>query len=172
MYTVVEVSERLNVSKVTIYSKLRKFKDKVVMKHGQRWINDELFKIIKEDLKLKDIDIDTLNDDIAMDIDNIDNIEFTNNKEDLVNFNKDLINTLIEQLNIKDKQMEAKDIQISELHHLIENSQVLLKQEKEVNQLQLEEHLQELDLKLNDVKEKMEQRKTEKKKGLFEKIFK
>ena len=53
---------------------------------------------------------------------------------------------------------------------------MLLKQEKEVNQLQLEEHLKKVDLKLNDVKEKMEQRKEEQekeqKKGLFKSLFK
>lgn len=165
MFTVEEVSEQLKVSKVTIYSKLKKFDNMVVIKQGKKYITDELLRTIKDDLKIKendnnnlniDMDNNTLNDEISADM-------------DLININKDLINALLDQLKEKDKQ-------ISELHALIENNQVLLKQEKEVNQLQLTEHIQELDLKLNDVKNKMEQRKEqqekEQKKGLFERIFK
>ncbi len=156
MYTVEEVSKQLKVSKVTIYSKLKKFNNLVVLKQGKKYITDDLFKLIQDDLKVKNADNNiNLNDEIATDT------------EDLINLNKDLVNTLMEQLREKDRQ-------ISELHKLIENNQVLLRQEKEVNQIQLEEHIRELDIKLNDVKENMNKRKEEqqeKRKGLLKKCM-
>ncbi|KFX54734.1 hypothetical protein HYH39_17860 [Clostridium botulinum] len=163
MYTVEEASKQLKVSKVTIYSKLKKFDTMVVLKQGKKYITDDLFKLIQDDLKVRNADNNNLNlnnninlnDEIAMDT------------EDLINLNKDLVNTLMEQLREKDRQ-------ISELHKLIENNQVLLKQEKEVNQIQLEEHIRELDIKLNDVKENMDKRKEEqqeKRKGLLKKCM-
>lgn len=54
------------------------------------------------------------------------------------------------------KQLDEKDKQISELHKLIENSQILLKEEqkKSEQQLYLAEHFEEVDNKLQDLKEK------------------
>ncbi|HBJ2623693.1 hypothetical protein FDB24_16720 [Clostridium botulinum] len=161
MFTVEEVSELLKVSKVTIYSKLKKFDDKVVLKQGKKYITDDLINLIKNDLKIKNFDNNNLNIDNNI---NSLNDEIATDTDDLINLNKDLINTLIEQLKEKDRQ-------ISELHKLIENNQVLLKQEKEVNQLQLEEHIKDLDFKLNGVKEKMEKRREEKT-GFFKSLFK
>lgn len=166
MYTVEDVSEKLSVSKVTIYSKLKKFDDMVVLKQGKKYITDDLFNLIKEDLKFKNTENDNLNIDNER---NSLNDEIATDTDDLINLNKDLLSALIEQLRQKDKQIEK-------LHGLIENNQVLLKQEKEVNQLQLEQHIKELDVKLNNAKDKMEKRREdqqqEKKKGLFEKFLK
>lgn len=160
MFTVEEVAEKLSISKVTVYSKLKKFNDDVVLKQGRKYITEELFNLIKDDLKLKNMvngeeNEKKLNDEISTD------------KEELINLNKDLIAVLMDQLNQKDKQIEK-------LHALIENNQVLLKQEKEVNQLQLEQHIKEFDIKLNNAKDNMEKRREEqeKKKGLLERIFK
>lgn len=165
MYTVEEVSEQLNVSKVTIYSKLKKFDDMVVLKQGKKYITNDLLNLIKNDLKLKDTDNNNLN--IDKDINSL-NDEIATDTEDIVNLNKDLINALIGQLKEKDKQIEK-------LHGLIENNQVLLKQEKEINQLQLEDHIKAVEVKLNNAKANMEMRKesqkSEKKKGFFQRFF-
>lgn len=109
LYDVEEVASKLNVSKQTIYSKLKlkMFKDKVLIKQGKSYIDDDLF-----------------------------------------NLNKDLINTLIEQL-------KEKDSQIHQLHKLIENNQVLLKEKSQKDLLQLEEHFSELDNKLIDLRQQM-----------------
>lgn len=164
MYSVEEVSEQLNVSKVTIYAKLKKFNNMVVIKQGKKYIDTELFNLIKNDLKSKDNNNNNLNSDIN----DILNDEVATDTDDLININKDLINALLEQLKEKDKQ-------ISELHKLIENNQILLKHDKEVNQLQLEEHFNEFNLKLNDVKNKMDQRKEEQlheqKRGFLKKML-
>lgn len=161
MYTVEEVAEQLKVSKVTIYSKLKKFDSMVVLKQGKKYITDDLFNLIKNDLKFKDDDNDDLNNE-----NNTSNLnsEVATDKEDLIKLNSDLINALL-------RQLEEKDKQIAELHKLIENNQVLLKQEKEVNQLQLEEHIKDLDIKLDDVKLRMEQRRSGKQKSFLNKIF-
>ena len=85
-------------------------------------------------------------------------------EDGLLNLNKELIDNLLEQLKEKDKQ-------ISELHRLIENNQILLKEEqkKSEQQLYLAEHFEEVDNKLQDLKEKMEQKRNYRK-SLF-KIF-
>lgn len=156
MFTVEEVAEQLSVSKVTIYAKLKKFDDRVVLKQGKKYITEELLSLIKQDLKVKEVENNSLNNDDTKEY--VDS-EIASDRDDLINLNKELIKTLIEQLDSKDRQLEEKDKQITELHKLIENSQVLLRQEKQANQLQLEEHLKEVDLKLNDVKERMDHRK-------------
>ena len=157
--TVEETAIQLGVSKTTIYNKLKlkDFKSRIVKKQGKSMIDDDLFKLIQEGLKYQN----------QFDYDNIDfdtNAETSIDEDDLLNLNKELIENLLEQLKEKDKQ-------ILELHKLIENSQILLKEEqkKTDQQLYLSEHFEEVDNKLQDLREKMEQKRNEKK-GLF-KIF-
>jgi hypothetical protein len=167
MLTVDDVSKELSVSKVTIYAKLKKFNDKVIVKQGKKYITEDLFNLIKEDLKVKDI----LKDDLKVgNNDEAGNAEIAMDNDDLINLNKDLINTLIEQLKVKDLQLEEKDKQIQELINLNKNNQVLLKNEQDKKQLQLEEHFEELDEKLQNIKENMLKKK-EQKKGFFD-LFK
>ena len=155
--TVEETAIQLGVSKTTIYNKLKlkDFKSRIVKKQGKSMIDDDLFKLIQEGLKYQNqFDYDNIDFDI--------NSETSIDEDDLLNLNKELIENLLEQLKEKDKQ-------ISELHKLIENSQILLKEEqkKTDQQLYLSEHFEEVDNKLQDLREKMEQKRN-KKKGLFE----
>lgn len=115
-------------------------------------IDDDLFKLIQEGLKYQNqFDYENIDFDI--------NAETSIDEDDLLNLNKELIKNLLGQLKEKDKQ-------ISELHKLIENSQILLKEEqkKTDQQLYLAEHFEKVDNKLQDIREKMEQRKNNKKK--------
>jgi hypothetical protein len=157
--TVEEVAIQLDVSKTTIYNKLKlnEYKELIIKKQGKSMVDDDLFNLIKDSLKVKNI---VENEEIENDIDQ----ELAMDEDGLLNLNKELISNLLEQLKEKDKQ-------ISELHKLIENSQILLKEEqkKTEQQLYLAEHFEEVDNKLQDLREKMEQRKNDKK-GLF-KIF-
>lgn len=167
MFTADEVAEKLGVSKVTVYAKLKKFEHKVAIVQGKKSIDDELFNLIKQDLKVKDIvrDSFTKSNDSAQS-----NEDIVKDNSELISINKDLTDTLIKQLDQKDKQIEELNNRIAELHKLIENSQVLLKEEQKKNtsQLLLEEHLENLDSKINDVRERMENRKDlQKKKGFF-----
>lgn len=157
--TVEETAIQLGVSKTTIYNKLKlkEYKSKIVKKQGKSMVDDSLFNLIQENLKVQN---EVENKEIENDV----NAEISIDEEGLFNLNKELIENLLNQLKEKDKQ-------IAELHKLIENSQILLKEEqkKSDKQLYLEEHFEEVDNKLQDLREKMEQRKNDKKS--FFKIF-
>ena len=146
--TVEETAIQLGVSKTTIYNKLKmkEYKSKLVKKQGKSMVDDSLFNLIQEGLKVQ-------NEEIENDV----NAETSIDEDGLLNLNKELIDNLLEQLKEKDKQ-------ISELHKLIENSQILLKEEqkKSEQQLYLAEHFEEVDNKLQDLREKMEQKRNEK----------
>jgi hypothetical protein len=157
--TVEETAIQLGVSKTTIYNKLKlkEYKSRIVKKQGKSMVDDSLFNLIQESLKVQN---EVENKEIENDV----NAEISIDEDGLLNLNKELIDNLLEQLKEKDKQ-------IAELHKLIENSQILLKEEqkKKDQQLYLAEHFEEVDNKLQDLREKMEQKRNEKK-GLF-KIF-
>nr|BDA23758.1 hypothetical protein CPBEC1_29680 [Clostridium perfringens] len=115
-----EVARELKVSKTTVYNKLKfkEFKFKVVKKQGKSMIDEDLFNLIKDSLKVQnkveykdyiEEKKDEVKSEISMDI------------EDSFNLNKSLIDILIAQL-------EEKDKQIKELHKLIENNQILFKE--------------------------------------------
>ena len=150
--TVEETAIQLGVSKTTIYNKLKmkEYKSKLVKKQGKSMIDDSLFNLIQDGLKVQN---EVENKEIENDV----NAETSIDEDGLLNLNKELIDNLLEQLKEKDKQ-------ISELHRLIENNQILLKEEqkKSEQQLYLAEHFEEVDNKLQDLKEKMEQKRNEK----------
>ena len=150
--TVEETAIQLGVSKTTIYNKLKmkEYKSKLVKKQGKSMVDDSLFNLIQEGLKVQN---EVENKEIENDV----NAETSIDEDGLLNLNKELIDNLLEQLKEKDKQ-------ISELHRLIENNQILLKEEqkKSEQQLYLAEHFEEVDNKLQDLREKMEQKRNEK----------
>lgn len=150
MYSPVEAAELLKVSKVTIYSKLKKFDNMVVLKQGKKMIPEELFNLIKNDLQVKGIDADEVATD---EINKPQKADISMELSELINQNKDLIEDLR-------KQLEQKDKQIDTLHKLIENNQILLKT-KEQEPKFLEEHFQEFNKKIDNIREQMEQRKAE-----------
>ena len=151
--TVEEVAIQLNVSKTTIYNKLKlnEYKELIIKKQGKSMVDDDLFNLIKESLKVK---TEVENEEIENDV----NQELAMDEDGLFNLNKELIRNLLDQLKEKDRQ-------IAELHKLIENSQVLLKEEqkKSDKQIYLAEHFEEVDQKLQDIREKMELKRSEKK---------
>ena len=161
MFTVDEVSKLLSVSKVTIYAKLKKYESKVVVKQGKKYVTEELLSLIKQELNLKEgNNTGAINQEVATD------------RDDLINLNQDLINFLKQQLEEKDIQLREKDKQIEELINLNKNNQILLKQQqdKEINTKLLEDHFQEVDEKLMDLRERMDEKKKSKKKfGFFSK---
>lgn len=169
MFTVEEVSKLLSVSKVTIYAKLKKHESKVVVKQGKKYVTEELLSLIKQELNLKEC----LKDNLKVENDKeVINQEIATDRDDLINLNQDLINFLKQQLEEKDIQLREKDKQIEELINLNKNNQILLKQQqdKEINQKLLEDHFQEVDEKLMDLRERMDEKKKSKKKfGFFSK---
>lgn len=151
-----EVAIQLGVSKTSIYNKLKlkEYRSKIVKKHGKSMVDDELFNLIKDSLKLKSKVENEKSEEYVRQ-------EISVDEDSSLNFNQALIRSLMDQLKEKDKQ-------INELINLNKNNQVLLKQQqdKELKQLQLEEHFEKVDQKLMDLREKMESKKGDKK-GLF-----
>ena len=178
MYTVEEIANELDVSKVTIYSKLKKFPDEVIVKRGKKYVTDKLFDVIKGEIdnkkedKIQDIKV-SINGSVVEDI---------SEDTDINEINQELINAMLGQLNEKDIQIKEKDNQIKTLQKLIGNSQMLLKQEqeKDLEKISMESHFEEFDKKLTDIKEKLDQRRkleielkeSREKKKLWNRIFK
>jgi hypothetical protein len=167
IYTVEETAIKLNVSKQAIYNKLKlnEYKDKVLIKQGQKYVDDDLFNLIKDNLKFKNnlnsdnIIHPTIEDEKAQD---------SISNDDLFKLNKELIDTLHEQLKIKDMQIQNLNDRLATEQELTKNRQILeLKQQPDIKQL--EEHFKNLDNKLIEVREQMQQRKN--KKSIFN-IFK
>lgn len=163
MYDINKVSELTGLSKVTIYKKIKKVKELepfIVKKADKIYVLEDGLKLINKQLTVnKKVNLEIESEVAIADV----SMELTINKE--------LINLLTNQLKEKDIQLKEKDKQISELHRLIENSQILLKEEQKKldKQLYLEEHFEEVDKRIQDLKEKMEQRRNDKKS--FLKIF-
>lgn len=167
MYDVNEIASLLKISKVTVYKKLKKLRDLepfIVLKDDKTYVLEEGLEVIKSSLQVTKEFRETCDNEVASDY---------NNEELMVN--NELVNVLVDQLREKDSQINAKDVQISELHKLIENNQILLKQQqdKELKQLQLEEHFQEVDHRLLELRAKMDKSyERNEKKSFFKRFIK
>lgn len=75
-------------------------------------------------------------------------------------FNEDMLKVILDQLKEKDKQ-------IQELLTLNKNNQILLREEKGFNKEILEEHFKEVDIKLLELREKMNTKNKKKKWNSF-----
>ena len=176
IYTVEEASIKLNVSKRSVYNKIKLpiFKDKILMEQGRIYISQELLDLMQDSLKLKSQNIE----DVP--------IDKPQEKEDLLASNNELFKLLMEQLKVKDIQIHEKDLQIHELNDrlsqeqdLHKNTQILFRQQQpQQNLLEMEDHFQALDNKLIEIKDRMQQRKEEqlqkeqeKNKSWLKKIF-
>lgn len=115
--TIAEVAQKLGVSKVTIYNKLKVLKDKIKNNLTEieniKYIDNQGFNLIKESLNLKE----KLN---QKELKNVDiNI--------IISFKDETINLLKLQIDDLKTQLNEKDNQIKTLNRLMENNQILLK---------------------------------------------
>jgi hypothetical protein len=145
LYTVAEVSDMLEFSKVTIYNKINSLKTdlKPYIKHrkGITYIDDKGVLIIKRDLGLIE-DENTLNSGNEFKAEN------PLGKSDLKQFKEinilvetlektiktgqaNYINSLLGQIELLKSELNKKDEQINNTLRLLENSQVLIKDNKE-----------------------------------------
>lgn len=177
LYDVEQAAIKLNVSKQSIYNKikLKEFKDKVVKKAGKTFIDEDLLNLIKESLKSKgEVETDKEENQAKEEV-AADTTEFINLNKGFIGNLQEQIEFLKQQLSIKDQQIQKQnDIfqqELQEKNKLMENMQVLLKneQEKPNDLLLLEEHFKEVDNKLMEFKEQMEQRKDNK--SFFGRLF-
>lgn len=163
MYDINQVAQLTGISKVSVYKKLKKLKgieQYIVKELDKIYVLEEGVKLIKDSLQVNS----KVKNDVCVEC------AISDGCEDLT-VNKRLINGLLKQLDEKDKQIQDLHQQIEELINLNKNNQVLLKQQqdKEVNQKLLEDHFQEVDKKLMDLKEKMELRNSKRKFGFWNK---
>lgn len=107
LYTVEDLSVKFNVSKVTIYSKLKldNIKPYVLKEEGKTKVKDEAIVLIKDALKIKD-DTNTLGNEI---------------ESTILNLNENLIDSLNNQIQFLREQLQEKDKQLEKSNKLIEN---------------------------------------------------
>lgn len=175
MYSVSEAAKILKISNVSVYKKIKKGKELepyVVKKDDKTYILKEGIELIKGRLNGNKPMNNNANE-VACETE-INTEEHKENSQinEVIELNNKLINSLMEQLKVKDAQLEAKDKQISDqneqilsLHKLIENNQVLLKEEQKarseiklISEETLKQHQEELDIKLGSIKDKMNER--------------
>ena len=145
LYTVAEISEMLGFSKVTIYNRVNSLKSDlkgcIKVKKGITYINDKGLLIIRASLGLK-VDEDTLiNDDefkAASTEDNEDIKQFKDIdylietiKKTVETSQENYINSLLSQINHLQLELNKKDEQLNNTLRLLENSQVLIRDNKE-----------------------------------------
>ena len=180
IYTVAEVSKLIKLSKASIYTKLKtvELQDHIIKKQGVTYIDEIGLKLIQESLKefleedikdfkentkdfkedINDLNYNAINDEISIDMDYINSL-----KED-INYFKD-------QIKVKDLQNKELNERLKQEQELNKNNQILqLKQPQDIKLL--EAHFEDLDQKLEDVKNNMLERKEHQNKGFFSKIFK
>ena len=174
--TVPEVADIIHITRQSLYFKLKQplYKDKVITKHGQAYIDDDLLKLIQDNMKPFNKHSSS---ETRAQQEKATTQDSTMPDEDIVKINQVLINTLVEQLKEKDNQIHEKDSQIENyserLNQALElnrNSQVLLKDKPHQDILLLEEHFQDLDSKFTEIKQDMQERK-EPQRGFFKRIF-
>ena len=147
------VAEELGISKAAIYKKLKKekYKNSITKENEKMMLSDIVVEDLKKNVRKKK-KVENFKD--------VEVVDEANKVEVLVNDTKENKDKIVESLL---KQLEEKDKQINKLHDLIENNQIIIKnqQEKEKEQLKLEEHFKEIDKKLFEIRNK---RKTSNKK--------
>ena len=162
LYTIAEVSELINLSKVSIYKKLKlkELEKHISKKQGITCIDEVGLNFIKESLKfnkevksaLKDID-DFVNDETAID-------------NDYTFFLKDEIDFLKNEIQEKNLQISSLNNRLGFEQDLHKNTQILLKNQQDKPKediLFLENRFKELDIKLIEVVEHMKQKKEDQK---------
>lgn len=170
IYTVAKVSELVNLSKASIYNKLKlkEFESYITKKQGITYISEEGFKLIQSDLNYYKAN-NTVNEEVATESD------FINTLKENINYLKDQAKQkdlqFNNQLKEKDRQLENYSERLKQAHKLIENNQILLKEKPKQEILLLEEHFQDLDNKFMDIRQDMLERK-EPQKGFLKRIFK
>ena len=161
MYDINQVAQLTGISKVSVYKKLKKLKgieQYIVKEVDKTYVLEEGVRLIRDSLQVNS----KVKNKVKNDVD--EECAISDGYEDLT-VNKQLINGLLKQLDEKDKQIQDLHKQIEELINLNKNNQVLLKQQqdKENNQKLLEYHFQEVDQKLMDLRDRMEEKKNSKK---------
>jgi hypothetical protein len=181
IYTVAEISQIVNLSKASIYTKLKQkeLHEHIIKKQGVTYLDEIALKLIQDSLKdfinddindFKD-DINAfnhnpLNGEVATDIDYINSLKVD------INYLKIENERLWKELQIKNLQINECNKRLSDEQNLHKNTQILLREKPQQDMKLLEDHFKDLDNSLIEVRERMEVRKNKSiTKNIFQKIF-
>ncbi len=164
-YTVAEVAEIINLSRVSVYNKLKQdtLKPFIDKKQGVTYISEEGLKLIKDGLTTS---VNKFNEEEQEQQENIEDEPF---KEDLT-LTLDYVNYLKAENERLWAELQEKNNQINNLSRLVENGQVLLKDKPQQDVGLLQERCDQTNEKIAQVKERMQDKQTEKK-GVWNKLF-
>lgn len=140
-YKISEIVDTTGVSKATIYNKLGTLKDllrnHIKIRKGIRYVDHEGFCILKDSIGFSKEQYTDLKEKIQTEPKIVDTEGVSTKIETLEKTDKyiESLETQIEYLKKviaeKDRQLDTKDVQIAEITKLVENSQVLQKQQQE-----------------------------------------
>lgn len=163
LYTVEDLSIKFNVSKVTIYSKLKhdNIKPYVLKEEGKTKVKEEALNLIKEALKLKD---DTEDNSSTED----------GSAATILNLSESLITSLNSQIDFLQSQIVEKDKQLERSDEIMKNMQVLFKNEQEnlAREQKQIEHFKYVDSHLINAVRNKEVKPEPTKQNIFKRIFK
>src|SRR5665647_270883 len=168
IYDAFKIAKHLNISKVTAYAKMKlpEIKPFLIFHNGKTCVDDKGLEAIKQTLKYNQNS--EAESEVAATV-------VTLLKEDMIEILKNNIEFIKEQLNVKDGQLYN-------INKLLENTQVLFKQEQEKNKvvLSLPETIKEHDIQLvNTLTQSLEKQRAitaaeeelRRKRGIFQRLF-
>jgi len=168
IYDAFKIAKNLNISKVTAYAKMKlpEIKPFLITHNGKTCVEEKGLEAIKQSLKYNQNS--EAEAEVAATVVSL-------LKEDMVEILKNEIEFIKEQLIVKDGQ-------IYNINKLLENTQVLFKQEQEKNKmvLSLPETIKEHDIQLiNNLNDSLERQRAKtvaeeelhRKKGIFQRLF-
>lgn len=168
-YTVAEIAVLTGLSKVSIYNKLKlkELKPFIVKKKGITYLTEDGLKLINEGLN-------AFTDEIKIDMEEpsgeAENGDFTES----IDIKDDYINYLKAENERLWAEMEEKNNQIEKLSQLVENGQVLLREQPKQDIQLLQEHFNQTDEKIIQVRERMQSKQEDYQvdhKGFWSKLF-
>ena len=168
-----DVSISLGLSKMTVYRKLKvkELKSHIIVKQGIQYLDDKGLTLLT---KMLNPSCNNVNADVKPNVtDDTPNIEVAIDSECYISSLKSEIKFLKSEMQEKNLQINNLNNRLSCEQELHKNTQVLqLKQQKPQQDIKLlEEHFQDLDTKLMDIKEHIQEKKDQKHRGIFKKIF-
>lgn len=168
IYDAFKIAKHLNISKVTAYAKMKlpEVKPFLISHNGKTCVEEKGLEAIKQALKYNQSS--EAESEVAVTVVNL-------LKEDMIEILKNDIDFIKQQLNVKDGQLY-------DINKLLENTQILFKQEQEKNKivLSLPETIKEHDIQLvNNLTQSLERQRANavaeevlhRKKGIFQRLF-
>jgi len=168
IYDAFKIAKNLNISKVTAYAKMKlpEIQPFLIAHNGKTCVDEKGLEAIKQSLKYNQNS--EAESEVAVTVVNL-------LKEDMIEILKNNIEFIKEQLIVKDGQL-------FNINKLLENTQVLFKQEQEKNKivLSLPETIKEHDIQLiNNLNDSLERQRAKtlaeeelhRKKGILQRIF-